>query len=701
MPTQPYPRRLTRAESFLGIHFDYHMNEKCTEIGKTVTPKMIERIIDAVRPDYIQCDCKGHRGLSSYPTRVGHPAPGFVRDQLRIWRRVTARRGVALYMHYSGVWDNEAVARHPAWARIDEKGKRDKQKASVFGPYVDELLIPQLKELADDYGVDGAWVDGECWATVHDYCAEAAAEFRRRTGLRRLPVKPEDPGYFEFSEVCREAFRVYLEHYVSALHRHELKHPLPSEPQPPAVIPSGAKRSRGTSLALRPGEERCRDKLGMTSTHEGVPRFQIASNWAYSSFMPERVTVPVDFISGDYSMQNSVNAARLEGRCMTRQGKPWDLMAWSFAGKWGEGCKSTKSVPQLQREAAIVLALGGGFQAYFRQKADGSIHDWEMKLMAETAKFCRARQAICHRAEAVPQVALVNSTAAFYRKSPRLFAPWGGELTPLSGILRSLLESQYSVEILSEHHLTGRMGDWPLIVVPEWEFLEPRFRRELAAYAKAGGSLLLIGPKTAAMFQKELRVQFLGEAETKPQWLEHGGWLCGMKTLSQRVKLGRGARAFGRLYADNEPTGLFEVAASIARLGKGKIAATYVNLGERYVNAATPTARKFLAALVRELFPKPIVEVAGSQYVDVQVNRIGGRLAVNLVNTAGPHADNAVYVHDEIPPLGPLTVTLRMGRRPKRVLLQPAGRRLRCDYARGEAKLSVPRLEIHDIVVVE
>ena len=111
MPTQ-HPPRLRRSESFLGIHFDYHMNERCTEVGKTVSRRMVERIIDAVRPDYVQCDCKGHRGLCSYPTRVGHPAPGFVRDQLRIWRDVTARRGVALYMHYSGVWDNEAVARH-------------------------------------------------------------------------------------------------------------------------------------------------------------------------------------------------------------------------------------------------------------------------------------------------------------------------------------------------------------------------------------------------------------------------------------------------------------------------------------------------------------------------------------------------------------------------------------------------------------
>ena len=99
------PAVLKRADSFLGIHFDFHAGRDCDQVGKNVTPEMVGYIIDQVQPDYIQCDCKGHPGLSSYPTKVGYPAPGFVLDPLRIWRDVTASRGVALYVHYSGVLD--------------------------------------------------------------------------------------------------------------------------------------------------------------------------------------------------------------------------------------------------------------------------------------------------------------------------------------------------------------------------------------------------------------------------------------------------------------------------------------------------------------------------------------------------------------------------------------------------------------------
>jgi len=61
---------------------------------------------------------------------------------------------------------------------------------------------------------------------------------------------------------------------------------------------------------------------------------------------------------------------------------------------------------KLEREAAIVVALGGGFQAYFTQRRDGSVRLEQMPAMAETAAFCRERQALCHRSEPVPQVAL-------------------------------------------------------------------------------------------------------------------------------------------------------------------------------------------------------------------------------------------------------------------------------------------------------
>src|SRR5574341_434823 len=206
------PARLRRADSFLGIHFDFHAGDDSVHVGGRTTRAMIETVIDQVRPDYVQVDCKGHRGLSSYPTRVGHPAPSFVGDQLRLWRTTTAERGVALYLHYSGVWDAEAVQRHPEWAVMHADGTRDDRITSPFGPYSDELLIPQLKELIDVYGIDGVWIDGECWAVKHDYAPAVLERFRAATGITDVPKQPSDPHSHEWTEFNRQGFRDYVRH---------------------------------------------------------------------------------------------------------------------------------------------------------------------------------------------------------------------------------------------------------------------------------------------------------------------------------------------------------------------------------------------------------------------------------------------------------------------------------------------------------
>lgn len=73
---------------------------------------------------------------------------------------------------------------------------------------------------------------------------------------------------------------------------------------------------------------------------------------------------------------------------------------------------------------------------------------------------------------------------------------------------------------------------------------------------------------------------------------------------------------------------------------------------------------------------------------------------MNLVNAADTHANESHYTYDQIPPLGPLSVIIRTGKKPKSVRLQPANRKLLFTYESGEIKTTIKRLEIHDIIVV-
>lgn len=605
------PKRSRRSESFLGVHFDFHANENDREIGANTTPETVQAIIDAIKPDYIQTDCKGHRGLCSYPTKVGNPAPGIVADALKVWRSTTAKNGVALYMHYSGVWDNEAVAKRPEWAVVRADGNRSGEKTSVFGGYREGLLVPQLLELANVYGVDGAWVDGECWATELDYSEAAKKRFREQTGRETVPTGPGQEGWDDWRNFHREAFRQYLRDYLTAV-------------------------------------------------REKAPTFQVASNWAFTDHMPETVSAPVEFISGDYSRNNSVNSARYSARFMAAQGIPWDLMAWSFA----EGPNGTqqKPGPQLCREAACVLAQGGGFQAYITQNRDGSVNLEKIGPMAEAAKFCRARQALSHRSTAVPQIALFCPTESHYD----YFDSVGGQLFPMitwqRPILERLLEANYSVEIFATAALCEKIADYPLVVLFRPHILPPELKAKLAEYVRGGGAVLLLGsePINAA-------ADILADGETVDVEKRDGGWLL------RETKLGAGRFAL-------LPT------------PEGRHAEVVDATGAPFV--------ELLQLAVRRLFPEPLVEFATPRPLDVTVARApDGRLTVHLVNVSGPHAQAGII--DKIDPVVNIETTLRLPTRPKRLRLEPSGVDLAFDWADGAAKFTVPSVPLHEIVVVD
>ncbi|GAA4447846.1 hypothetical protein GCM10023091_43450 [Ravibacter arvi] len=563
---------------------------------------MVTSILDKVRPDYIQIDCKGHPGYSSYPTKVGNPAPGIEKDALRVWRRETARRGVGLFMHYSGVWDSRAVELHPDWAVTNADGKKNKDITSVFGPYADQLLIPQLKELAGDYRVDGVWVDGECWATVPDYGERATRLFREATGISDPPKTSKDPHWYEWMQFNREAFRKYLRHYVAEV-------------------------------------------------RSVYPDFQICSNWAFTDHMPEAVSVPLNFLSGDYDHRNSVNSARYAGRYLVHQGLPWDLMAWSFSRTpnhdsipWKQ-----KTAVQLKQEAAIVLALGGGFQAYFSQNRDGSIKPGEMEVMAEVAQFARERQPFCHHSVQIPQIGLLFPTGSYQKESGGLFTRNTGN-NRLRGVLQALLEGQNSVDIVSEDMLNRNIKKFPLIVVPEWQQLSRVLCEDLISYVKEGGSLLIIGNETAGFFSE---------------------WAA----------------------ADaGSPT-------TFKRLGSGQIGIMPDAFGLEYLKNGSKEKRAVLNDAVKALFPDPIVRSEGATDIDLSASMLGNKLTVHLVNTSGPH-DKVTYI-EKVSPAGPLTLSIRTGKKPARITLQPSGKKCGFRFENGRAIVKIDTVPLYEILVVE
>ena len=193
-------------ETFFGIHYDQHAHAGDTVLGAELTHDHLRERLLRVQPDWIQCDCKGHPGYTSWPTEVGSTSPGVVKDALRIYRDVTAELGIKLGVHYSGVIDQRAVELHPDWACVDAEGNRDDGSTCPLSPYTQELMIPQLLEVVRTYDVDGFWVDGENWGSKPCWCERCRTEFVRRTGREDVPQGADDPQWQDWLAFHRDLF---------------------------------------------------------------------------------------------------------------------------------------------------------------------------------------------------------------------------------------------------------------------------------------------------------------------------------------------------------------------------------------------------------------------------------------------------------------------------------------------------------------
>ena len=663
----------TRKDSFLGIHLDYHAKPEDGKVqGKDLKEEDIRKICKVLKPDFIQIDCKGHPGWASYPTKVGNAMPEFEKDTLALWRRVTEEEGVALYMHYSGVYDRKYCRENPDEAVMTEDGNIHDGATRLDGKYVDDVLIPQLLELAEVYKVDGVWVDGDCWMALTDFRPETMEKFQKETGIDlngRAPKTPSDPYYQEYREYHRELFRRYLNHYVDTL-------------------------------------------------HEAHPDFQIASNWAFSDHMPEKVCANVDFLSGDLNPMNSFNSARYAARALAQQEYSWDLMSWNFRNSLcGRRGYVAKHPCQIMQEAAPVLAVGGAFQNYIPQRRDGSPNMPELENLEGVYDFLRERKDFCFRGKPVHQAALLLSTYDRRMEAKPVYSRNGYD--KVMGLTALLCDVGQSLEIVCEHTLEKNIDKYEMIVIPElFSGLENETVSMLYEYAKNGGKLLITGRNTCNLFASYKEAPF--SVKNKEKYVdrpeeqtqnghdgESGGELMpyfftmdgkefgGMYAPCEVIAEGR-TDAYGSIRNENES---FELVKTVS-YGKGSITVLGFEIGAEYLYSQQYLHRRLIKSIADRLYT-PIVKIESvCGRLEVVALEKDGKLMVQLVNGNGTHMDRYCSTDDCIPPVLDIRISVKSDTSPAKMILQPEGKELHFEYKDGRAYVSVPRVDIHNVIEV-
>jgi len=645
------PARLARKDCYFGLHFDLHPNAEDTTLGRDVTEAMVNHLLESCHPDFIQYDSKGHPGYLGFPSKTGMSAPGIVADSLAIWRKVTAAHGVALYNHFSGVLDGLAIARHPDWACVGPDGKHYAQETSLFGPYELELMIAELTEAAIKYDLDGSWVDGDCWAVKPDYCDAARQKFIERTGIDVLPKKAGDKGWNEFLDMQREQFRLYVARYADAL-------------------------------------------------HSAKPGYQITSNWMYSTFAPERPTLPLDYLSGDVADLAALIQARIQARYLSRCGKPWDLMSWGFERGDQYANQSAKPAVELEQEAAEVLAQGGAYQIYYVPTRAGWIDDRVVKTATQLAAYCRKRQRWSHRSESLPEAGVLFSGRTLYRTSGRVFGSWGRNETPAAGAVDLLLACGYSADLVPDWQVAECAAQYPLLVVPDWQDIGDEAVGVLTHYVAEGGKLLLCGAENARLFSSAMGLRLIGAPQDRTMFLADDSGFAQVKGNWAEIDApGEQIAAHAYLAPDTRQIAL-PLAVRITH-GKGSVLVCPGPIASTYGGDSTPILRSFVRGILQPLHA-PMVQLDGDYpAVEVVLRKKDGQILIHLINTEGTPVTGEFRHSGVVPRTGPIRLRVRLGKAPARVVLEPEGTLLSGEYKAGEWQGVVPDLHVHSMVRIE
>jgi hypothetical protein len=628
------------ATVFFGIHYDLHANAKDTELGRELTPEHLRDRLMRTRPDWVQTDCKGHPGYTSWPTKVGSTSPGVVKDSLRIYRDVTRELGIRLGVHYSGVIDERAIELHPEWAQVDAEGKRSKNVTCRLHGYDEQLMIPQMMEIIDKYDVDGFWVDGENWGSLPCWCDLCKAEFIRRTGIKEIPTKKGQPHWAEWLAFHRDLFAEHVTRYTNAVH------------------------------ARKPG---C----------------LVTSAWMYTLREPDPIVAPIDYLSGDFA---GVENSAIEGRVMDARDMSWDLMAWGF-GRAGKPLVFKSALP-VEQDVSEVLALGGAAMVYEQPQRSGWLTGWHNEIITEVGDFCRARKEACFHSKTLPQAAVLLPEE-YYPDDGSLFGT-GDAVAPVHGALQALLETHHSTDVLTEDSLQKRMNEYKLVVVPEASRLSDQRLRALEGFARTGGHVLISGEHLAQDYPAFVGASPRGEALTARIFLPVGDRAVPMYPPWQPVAPAPGNGALTYLMNEQEPARDMtdQVVVTKRMVGKGAVVAIYGPIFRYYFLGHLPALREFIGNLVDGMGIGWAASVEGPSRLEMILRQKEGRLMINLINR------DPVFL-DELPPIENVVVRVPMDRPPKSVTIVPSDIKIQWSFKDRQVVVKVPRVEIHRVLVVQ
>ncbi|REE01539.1 alpha-amylase family protein [Marinoscillum furvescens] len=617
-------------ENIRRIHMDFHTLEVAPEVAiKSFDAKRYIQTLRDAEVNSLVTFAKGHHGNCYYNTQIGHKHSGLPAETDMLGEIVEEgqKQGMKILAYYSVGWLTPIELNQPEWMERDTLGRKMGTSGSLNetgwnqiclnSPYLEEMVLPELKEITSNYAIDAVWIDiienNAC------YCQWCRAKFEEQNGR---PYASHEEARLLASDTRYEA----VSKMINTV----------KEIKPEVLI---SYNTAGRDPRLVPLVDFC-----SIETHPGATWHQEA--WTHSL---------------------------LTMKYLEQYDKPWESTTSRFIHGWGGWDDQTTE--NMLAVASRIAAHGGvinlGDQTYPSGELDGEIY----RKIGDVFQYIEKMESQSIGATSYPQVGLFATPFDIYA----IYGPNPGQLDAYMGAAKALVDRGWHFDLILEGNLP-ELSQFKAIVLPDVGAISPSSQEALRAYVAQGGKLLVTGNSTFDP-QKQtfeladvMGVNFQGMSPYSVGYLDLKEEISDGLRKSLLLTPGKffevtpkeGAQSLGdHVYPLIEPKAeelFFFRNAQLSPPGKKSSSAGIVShrYGEgQVVYAAAPIFRVYLAEdqwylkgvadnLLKHMDVTRDVEVLDApQSVEMYLRQKDGNLVINLVNYFLHKETN--QVEDEVP----------------------------------------------------
>ena len=653
---------------FRQVHLDFHTSEKIVEIGEAFDPKEFAETLKKAGVNSITCFARCHHGMIYYDTKFPARHPGLKRDLLKEQIEACHAVDIKVPIYITVGWDEYIANRHPEWLERKPDGSpygaggplKPGWKTLCFNtPYID-YVEKQTIEVLEKFGdqVDGLFFDiifqDPCCC---NYCIE---------GMLKEGLDPEN----------EEDRKKYATKIVNGFKKR--------------MTNTVRKYNKDCTIFYNAGHigPTIRESLD-TYTHlelESLP----SGGWGYDHF-------PI-----------TVRYAR-------NLGKEYLGMTGKFHKSWAD-FGGFKNQPALEYECFMSLAHGAKISIGDQLHPSGAINKATYELIGSVYNQVKEKEAWCDDVEAVTEIA-VFTPEAIRNDGIRLYPS-------VQGAYKMLVESHYQFDIVDQEM---DFSKYKVLILPDIITFDSQLQNKVNEYIQNGGKVLFSYKSGMDREEKEFVIEgagikLVGDAEYSPDYVVAGeaikdGLLDTEYVMYNRglwVEADGGSEAlaaiwnpyFNRSYkhfCSHNQTPVEKDSGYPAIVKKDNIIYFAHPIFSMYYEHGMRAYKLLFINSLKLLLKDKIVETNAptTAHINVNYQPSHDRYVVHILHYIPERRYKTIDTIEDIIPLYNIEIKIKLPKAPEKVYCAPSLEELDFSYDGEYAKVIVPEIKGHQMVIFE